>query len=100
MSAGLPPERERVLFLDMAYDPPIPMNSANADLFECPNCGTQVVTGFGTFSHDSHVATAKEIAARVINKQLYRSFENERMRRKYYGQEIENPDESRNPVND
>ena len=83
------PRKNGVLFIDMAYDPPIPMASASADLFQCPSCGMQIVTGFSTFEHDSKNSHVKILTAEIRSQPVFRSFENNVMKEKWDAQNKE-----------
>lgn len=82
------PRDNGVLFLDMAYDPPIPMKSASADIWECPGCRQEIVSGMSIGNHDQdrikhEIESAKETGRRVI-----RSFENASAKSRYYENRI------------
>jgi len=69
-----------ILLEDMAYDPPMVMATASADTRVCPICGKEVIWGMGLFEHDREKIEENSKNA----KRIVRSFENYRMRNKYY----------------
>ena len=73
-----------VLFLDMAYDPPMPMQSHSADIWECPGCKQEIVVGMSTGNHDQNYIMRETESAAVNDRRIVRSFENEKMKNKFY----------------
>ncbi len=78
------PKTIGVLFLDMAYDPPVPVRFTSADIYSCPGCGHEIVSGMGELQYDEDRMKHEIKTAAENGRQVILGFENASQRSKYF----------------
>lgn len=78
------PKTIGVLFVDMAYDPPVPIRFTSADIYNCPGCEHEIVTAMGELQYDENRLKHEVESAAETGRQVIRGFEYALARSRYY----------------
>lgn len=67
----LAPEKNAVWLVVLAHNPPVPYAIWAADLWKCPGCGVEIVSGYSRKATLQHEDGFAELLARTIRERVY-----------------------------